>query len=164
MMQFAVLDYHLQQCERHLDATGARNTEVEYYLVQYLLVRICAEYEQRIRLMVRRRCSRIRDEHLKRLIDPHLVYVTKRYSFGDINNLLGRFGPDYQDAFANQFVNQQPQTAWTNIYTNRQAVAHKAGVQMSFGDLQDDYKASLAVLDALAVALGLRTSETRSFK
>lgn len=113
--------------------------------------------------MVRRRCLRSRDEHLKRLIEPHLVYVTKRFAVGDLNNLLGRFGQDYQDAFTNQFVNQRPQTAWNNIYTNRQAVAHGAGLQMSFTDLIRDYRESLAVLDAFVAALELRPRETTGF-
>jgi hypothetical protein len=54
--------------------------------------------------------------------------------------------------------------AWDNIYTNRQAVAHKTGTQMSFGDLKKDYKDSLVVLDALVVALSLRPREIRDLR
>jgi hypothetical protein len=54
--------------------------------------------------------------------------------------------------------------AWDNIYTNRQAVAHKTGPQMSFGDLKNDYRDSLVVLDSLVSALGLRPREIRDLK
>jgi hypothetical protein len=54
--------------------------------------------------------------------------------------------------------------AWSNIYTNRQAVAHQAGTQMSLGDLKTNYADSLLVLDALAVALELRPRELRGFR
>lgn len=51
--------------------------------------------------------------------------------------------------------------AWNNIYTNRQAVAHETGVQLSFGDLKKDYQESLVVFDALIAALSLNARETR---
>lgn len=51
-MQFRQLDFHLQKCEQHLDSTKTRNTEIESYFVQYLLTRICAEYEARIAILV----------------------------------------------------------------------------------------------------------------
>ena len=51
--------------------------------------------------------------------------------------------------------------AWDNIYTNRQAVAHKTGTQMSLGDLKQNYKDSLRVLDALVSTLSLKPREVR---
>lgn len=168
-MQFGAIDYQLQKCEQYLDATNSRNTEIEFYLVQFLLVRICAEYEQRIRIMVRRRCSRSTDGHLTEFTRPHVDYVTKKYSIADLSNVLGRFGQDYKDAFTQQFLSQpsnlspHPQVAWSNIYTNRQQVAHVSGVQMNFDDLKKAYQSSLAVLDGFAAALQLMPSETQDF-
>lgn len=47
-MRFISLEFLMQRCEEHLDATNTRSTEIESYLVQFLLVRICAEFEIRV--------------------------------------------------------------------------------------------------------------------
>jgi hypothetical protein len=51
-----------------------------------------------------------------------------------------------------------------NIYSNRQAVAHGSGAQMSFGDLTKNYQESLVVLDELVSALNLRPKEIHDLK
>jgi len=163
-MTFATLDFLIKRCEEHLDKTGARSTDIENYFVQYLLVRICAEYEARVTALVRRRCSRPRDRHLRSFAQRTAEYVCKNFKIGDIGRILDRFGDDYRQSFHAKVVNQGPHVAWDNIYANRHAVAHKAGTQMSFGDLKRDYADSLKVLDALAGALSLRPREMKQFQ
>jgi RiboL-PSP-HEPN len=163
-MKFATLDSLIQRCESHLDATGTRNTDIENYFVQFLLIRICSEYESRVTSLVHRRCSRPRDIHLRSFAQQTAEYVSKRFDIGDIGKVLQRFGNDYKTSFNTSVMSGSGHAAWNNIYTNRQAVAHRAGTQMSLGDLKTNYANSLAVLDALAVALELRPGEMRRFK
>jgi hypothetical protein len=163
-MQFGRLDFHLQKCEQHLDNTKTRNTEIESYFVQYLLTRICAEYETRISILVERRCARMRDIHIKRFTTRSARDACKYFSIGDIKGILGRFGDDYKQSFHDQIMNTASHVAWDNIYNNRQAVAHGAGAQMSFPDLKKNYQESLIVLDAIVAALGLRPHETKDLK
>jgi hypothetical protein len=162
-MRFASLDLLIQRCETHLDTTGTRNTDIENYFVQFLLIRICAEYESRVTSLVHRRCSRPRDMHLRAFAQQTAEYVCKRFDIGDIGVVLRRFGDDYKAAFHTSVMSGSAHAAWNNIYTNRQAVAHKAGTQMSLGDLKTNYADSLVVLDALAAALQLRPGEMRGF-
>ena len=163
-MQFSQLDFHLQKCKEHLDATKMHNTEIESYFVQYLLTRICAEYETRIAILVQRRCSRMRDLHVKRFVKRSAKEATKYFNIGDLKGILGRFGDDYKVAFHNSVMNTPAHIAWNNIYSNRQAVAHGSGAQMSFGDLTTDYQESLVVLDELVSALNLRPREIRDLR
>jgi len=163
-MQFGLLDFHLQNCEQHLDAAKARSTEVESYLVQYLLTRICAEYEARITVLVTRRCSRMRDLHIKRFAGRSAKDVCRVFNIGDIKGILGRFGDDYKTSFHDHVMNSPAHVAWDNIYSNRQAVAHGAGAQMSLADLKLNYQQSLVVLDEIVSALGLRPRETRDLR
>jgi hypothetical protein len=160
-MKCSSLDFVMRRCEEHLDTTGMRSTEIESYFVQYLLVRICAEYETRITTLVHRRCSRTKDRHLKSFAQQTAEYICQRFSISDIAKILGRFGSDYKQAFHGQVMSGMAHVAWDNIYTNRQAVAHKTGTQMSFGDLKKDYTDSLVVLDALVSALSLKPREVR---
>lgn len=163
-MRFRSLDVLIQRCEAHLDATGTRNTDVENYFVQFLLVRICAEYEDRVTALMHRRCSRPKDSHLRSFAQQTAEYVSKRFDIADIGKVLQRFGNDYKTAFNTSVMSGSAHAAWNNIYTNRHAVAHQTGTQMSLGDLKINYADSLAVLDALAVALELRPGEMRAFK
>jgi hypothetical protein len=91
-------------------------------------------------------------------------YICKRFDIKDINQILEKFGNDYKQAFDSQVMSGNsasiaPHIAWNNIYTNRHAVAHQIGMQMSFGDLKANYKDSLVVLDALVSALNLTQAE-----
>ena len=149
----------MQRCEEHLDATNTRSTEIESYFVQYLLVRICAEYEARIATLVHRRCSRTSDPHLRTFAQKTAIFICKRFDISDIAKILDKFGSDYKQAFHGQTMSGMAHVAWSNIYTNRNAVAHKTGTQMSFGDLKRDYQDSLVILDALVSALSLNTGE-----
>jgi len=163
-MQLGLLDVYLQNCERHLDAANARNTEIESYLVQYLLTRICAEYESRIVVLVQRRCLRMRDAHVRRFNERSAKDACRFFKIGDIKGILGRFGEDYKTSFHDRIVNTAAHVSWDNIYSNRQAIAHGAGAQMSFADLRRDYTQSLEVLDAVTAALSLRSRETKDLK
>jgi len=160
-MQFTQLDFHIQKCTEHLDATKTHNTEVESYFVQYLLTRICAEYETRIAILIQRRCSRMTDLHVKRFLQRSAKEVARNFNLGDLKGVLGRFGDDYKQIFHDSVMNTPAHVAWDNIYNNRQAVAHSSGAQMSFGDLKQNYQQSLLVLDALVSALCLKPKETK---
>jgi hypothetical protein len=159
-MQFAQIDYHIQKCKEHLDATNTHNTEIESYFVQYLLTRICAEYETRIVILVQRRCSRALDLHIKNFVIRGAKDASRNFNIGDIAGILGRFGDDYKKAYQTAVYQTTAHVAWDNIYNNRQAVAHKNGTQMSFGDLTKNYAESLVVLDTLIAALCLQPHET----
>jgi hypothetical protein len=51
--------------------------------------------------------------------------------------------------------------AWNNIYVNRQAAAHTVSPQMSLRDLKEHYEKSLAVFDAIELALELKPRDLR---
>ena len=149
----------MRRCEEHLDAAGVRSTDIENYFVEYLLIRICAEYETRVTALVHRRCSRSTDTHIRSFAQKTAEYVCKRFDISDIAKILGRFGDDYRSNFHGLAMAGTAHVSWTNLYSNRQAVAHRAGTQMSFGDLKKDYQESLLVLDALVSALTLDATE-----
>jgi hypothetical protein len=158
-MKFSTLESLMKRCEEHLDTTGMRSTDIENCFVEYLLIRICAEYETRITALVHRRCSRATDVHVKSFAQKTAEYVCRRFDISEIAKILGRFGDDYKKTFHGLAMSGTAHVSWMNIYSNRQAVAHKAGAQMSLGDLKRDYQDSLNVLDALVSALTLEIGE-----
>jgi hypothetical protein len=169
VMRFGQLDSEIQQCEQHLDESGARNTEIENHIVRYLLVRICAEYERRIEVLVQRRCARINDQYVLNFANWGIEMATKRFKIENIMGLLSRFGEDYQrtfkDALGKQGNKQNCQIAWDNIVTNRHIVAHGKGpVMMTLTDLKGQYNCSLVVIDGLVKALHLREKDIAGLK
>jgi len=162
-MRFASIDYQIKLCKDHLDATKAWTTEVEFVLVQYLLIRICAEWELRLPLMFERRCARSTDPHLREFATGSAKYFSKRFDITDIGKTLKRFGADYHKNFNDAVTSTNAYTAWASIYANRHAVAHLSGVQMTFADLMTAYQDALAVFDVLVLTLGLTVDETKDF-
>jgi hypothetical protein len=160
-MKFSSVDSLIQQCEQHLDNTNTRNTHIESYFVQYLLVRICAEFEARIVILMQRRCARTADLHLREFAQRTVKYVCKKSAeIRHLADVLERFGPDYKTVFHDKTVKTTTaHVAWSNIYTNRHAVAHGVPPVMSLGDLKTEYATSLIVMEALATALALTPNE-----
>jgi|HubBroStandDraft_5_1064220.scaffolds.fasta_scaffold89803_2 hypothetical protein len=161
-MKFSNLDSLIKRCEDHLDGTNTRSTEIENCLVQYLLVRIWAEYEQRVSALVHRRCSRIADLHVKTFSQKHAKL--KRFTIHDIGETLAKFGDDYKQMFHAGAMIGLAHVAWDNMYTNRQAVAHSTPIPMTFPELKKSYTDSLVVLDHLVSALTLSPTEIHDFK
>ena len=162
-MQFASIDYQIKICKDHLDATNTWTTEAEFVFTQYLLIRICAEWELRIPTMFERRCARSTDPHLKEFATTSAKYFTKRFDITDLGNTLKRFGGNYHSDFNTAVMSGNAHIAWSNVYSNRHAVAHMSGVQMTFNDLLQAYQDALPVLDALVLVLGLTADETKDF-
>lgn len=162
-MQFGSINYQIRVCKEHLDTTNTWTTEAEFVLVQYLLVRICAEWELRIPTMFERRCARSTDVHLKEFAMGSAKYFAKRFDITDIGKTLKRFGPDYHKNFNDAVTSTNAYTAWASVYANRHAVAHLGGVQMTFTDLIKAYQDALQVFDDLVATLGLTADETKDF-
>jgi hypothetical protein len=162
-MTFGSIDYRLLSCKNHLDATKSWATEIEMFLVQYLLIYICAELGTRIPQIFERRCARGTDMQLTQFAIKTVQYVTKRFSVDDLGKILKKFDVAYHTHFTGLVISDNSHLAWDSIYSNRQSVAHGQGVQMSFNDLAKAYKDCLPVLDALVTALGLTPSETKDF-
>ena len=63
-MDLATVSNAIAVCEKHLNDNKAFNTEIESYLVKYLLALICGEYEEAIEEMVAKRADKAGDPEL----------------------------------------------------------------------------------------------------
>ena len=140
-MRFEQIDSQIAKCEEHLKDTGTGGTLIEFYLTQFLLVRLVAEYEARIMALIRTRCSRGNDDRIKAFIHSGTSYLIRSFGVGEITGHLRRFGDDYGRAFRDK-IDPPMEQMWTNVYINRDAVAHRTGVQMTLRDLKDHYEKS----------------------
>lgn len=165
-IRFSSIDYLFTSCAAHLDYTNSRNTEIENYLVQHILVRICAEFEPKLVEIFERRCERNNDEPVRTFSKNNVKKFLKEFNVGDIGKMLGMFNPQYRANFDAAVMDKKPHIAWNNIYHNRVTSAHRLGtaVEMTLDDLEAAYNDSLLVFDALIQALEFRMPELRRIR
>ena len=141
-------------CKEHLSKSNSFNTEAESYLVQYALIYICNRYEQRIRELLSNCASHIDDKSVSSYVRASAPLVYRGLKIGELSKILGYFGESYRALFS-EFVedNQNVKQAYDNILTNRNAVAHRGGVSVTFGDLEADFVASKGLIEELSKIL-----------
>jgi hypothetical protein len=143
-------------CRQHLTATNAFATEIEAFLVQYLLVVICGEYEQTIEALIEQRAEKAGDDHLTAFVKAATGARFRNPRTSDISGLLGWFDSDLKNTFSQRIKDTPAQRAFDTIVTNRHAVAHQGGnLQLTFNELCERFEESKSVLTEVQAILGL---------
>lgn len=165
-IRFSSIDYLFESCGAHLDATGTRNTEIENYFVQHILIRICAEFEPKLVEIFERRCERNNDVPVRTFSKGNVKTFLKEFNVGDIGRMLGKFKTEYRENFNAEVMDKDPHIGWNNIYNNRVTSAHRLGVtiDMTLDQLKSNYVNSLTIFDALIRALEFRPTELRRMR
>lgn len=162
-MRFGAIDAQIARCEEHLRDTGTGGSVTEFYLTQFLLVRLVAEYEARIMTLIRLRCSRGNDDRIKSFTRRGAKALLRSFAIGEIAGCLRHFGDDYGKTFRDS-IDPTLDQMWHNLYTNRDAVAHMDGAQMTLRDLKEHYQKTRVVIDAVVTALEMRPKELKDLK
>jgi hypothetical protein len=149
---FVRVDSAIERCREHLDATGARNTEVETFLVGYLVTIIHAEFEQHVSELLRER-TRSSDPHLTAWGAYATGRIAKKFSVSDLSGYLRAFDESCRMMFANAIHDTPEHLAYDRIESTRQLVAHARDTSLTFDDVEQSYREACAVLDAFAKAL-----------
>ena len=145
----------LKDCGVHLDTTGTRNTAIEAYLVRYLLVRICAERESQIELLVRQRVDRLGDIMVSNFVTRATDRLLRSLYVREIKGFLGAFGSGTAELF-DKAVGADAQRRWDDIVANRHAVGHTTtAVSLTLSELEDRYTGSKGVMESVKSSLGL---------
>jgi RiboL-PSP-HEPN len=148
-MKLAQIDRAIDLCEEHVDRTDSRGTEIEAFLTQYLLVLICAAFEEEIERIVIRRLSTSSDPHIESFAKSALDAVFRSTKTGEIAGLLNRFGSDYKEKFTGRISGTRAETYFNNIVIGRHAIAHSMGSTVTLRELIEFYKEGHTVLDAI---------------
>jgi hypothetical protein len=161
-VKFTQLENALTVCKNHLDNTGTRGTEIESYLVGFLLVNICSEFEIRLRKILEMRAAHPGDTYLSNFVVYASGRIIRSIKIGEIAGYLGGFGTDWKDNFHSAVKDKPPHVAYDNIMANRQLVAHVSGTMMTFAELEAAFQEACHVLTAVANAVGLTPAEIAS--
>lgn len=158
-MQFTRLDNAVAVCKKHLEDTGTQNTEIESYLVGYLLISISSEFECIIEAMVNQRAARAGDGHLSSFVRAAADRIIRSVKIDELSGLLNHFDPSCKKQFIDDPQKQAKQVGYGNIVLNRHSVAHATGTSMTFGELEIAYQDSKELMDCFGKCLGLTQDE-----
>jgi hypothetical protein len=158
-MRLPEIDLAIATCEQHLTASNALGTEIEIYLTSYLLVFMCASFEEHIERLVNERASKSADTFLAAFVRSAMSQLFRSLKTSEIAGLLGRFGVEHGKRFQDEMT-KTPETAraatfFNNLVLNRHGTAHKAGSDLTFHEVVEFYSQAHIVLDAVALVLGL---------
>ena len=148
-MKLAQVDRAIEICEEHLDATGSRGTEVEAFLTRYLLILICASFEEEIERIVIKRLSESKDPHIESFAKSALNAVFRSLKTSEIAGLLNRFSPDYKEEFHGRVAGTRAETFFNNIVLGRHFTAHSLGSNVTLGELVSFYEEGHTILDVV---------------
>lgn len=141
-----------EDCERHLDASGAAGTEIESYLTQHILVILCAEMQQEIYRIAEERAKTSNDEELVNYVSSSGRRILRSIKKDEIAAFIGMFGVDAKERL-NALVNDADITIYNNAVSNRHDVAHKHGAQITFKELKDTTQVAERLLEAVEQSL-----------
>ena len=164
-MRFDALDNLFDKCRAHLNEDGGKHwgTEIENYFVQLILIRICAEYEVRLKELMERRL-RSNDDPTLTISRAMIRDKCKRFKITEISGILGAFGDNFQLQFS-QKVSDEVAQIWDNINQGRQTVAHKTeAINLTFKEVEDNYRESLKIWDEIINALGFKQKELKGLR
>src|SRR5260370_25412951 len=158
-MRLPEIDHAIAICETHLNGSNALGTEIEIYLTSYLLVFMCASFEEHIERVVDERASRSADTFLAAFVRSAVNQLFRSLKTSEIAGLLGRFGSEHGKRFQDEMT-KTPESAraatfFNNLVLNRHGTAHKAGSDLTFSEVVAFYSEAHTVLDAVALVLRL---------
>ena len=132
-MRIDWIDQMLEVCQEHLATSHAYGTEIEILLTYALLVRIYAEFEQRIEAIVTEKSTAIRHRGIR---------------VRNLSELLKDLGEQYQTAWsARRSENRQAEAAYSNIVEQRHQTAHESGSNATFQEVRAWYESGHIILD-----------------
>lgn len=150
-MRIQRIDDAFEVCELHL-SSGDVESEVKDLLTRALLILICAEFERKIKELVKEKCQSIADDQVRQFAQNSTERMFRGLKIGDLAGLLAHFSREYKLQFDNN-PDETAKNMYSSILTNRNAIAHGGESVATFQDVKRYYKKAHFVLDWFERAL-----------
>jgi ABC-type sugar transport system ATPase subunit len=142
----------LNDCEQHLQDSGAIGSPIEAYLTEYLLILMCADMQEAIYRIIEEWAEISANPSLKEFVAASSRRVLRSVKKGEIAGFVGLFGSTHKDRF-NSVLDDREVTIYNNAVESRHDVAHRTGATVTFSDMKDALSAARNILVALERAL-----------
>lgn len=146
-LPFLDVQKDLERCEKHLKDTNTKGTEIEWYLMHFLLVRIGGKFEKEIERIIVNRAKKSGDSELGQYIENNFE-PQKHLWVGDLRGkILKKFNQRIADKFDEQIKDKNPAIRYDNIVRNRHCAAHGGHLTMTFDELKKTFPDAIKLLD-----------------
>ena len=142
----------VEDCEKHLSATGCLGSEIESYLTQYLLVVLCADIQQEIYKLAEARAALAADVVIQSYVGSTTRRVLRSVKKEDLSKFVALFGAGKKEQL-NAVLDDVDVTIFNNAVSNRHDVAHSAGSQITLLELKKALFISEKILAAIKNAI-----------
>ncbi len=154
-MTLSDIDKNLLLCQKHLEDTNSKGSEVESFLTQFLLIHICGEYEKEIEKIVGQRAKKSSDVELATFVSE-TIEAYKHLKLEAIRGkILRKFSEKYVNHFDSKIKGSDSEIMYQNIITNRDSIAHGGNINMTLAELINSHDKAKLVLAALYDSLNL---------
>ena len=152
-MRIDEIDDAFSICREHLAASGALGADIDWFLARYILVRIRANFEERIRALLSEPLAETADEYARRLAYIGMNGIARGSRTSHIANTLKRIDSRLQDEFQRRVSNTEKEDSFNLIAVNINLAAHSTGqgyaLDITLDELSRHYEAAHLVLDDL---------------
>jgi len=142
----------IEDCDKHLQSSGAFDTEIESYLTQYLVVVLCADIQQEMYRLSEERASIAKDIAISSYVSTSARKILRSIRKDEIAKFVGMFGTASQVKL-NSLISDTEVTIFNNAVSNRHDVAHKQGAQITFQELKNAVVIAEKLLSAVSKCL-----------
>jgi len=148
----------LRECQEHLARTSTDGSIIESYLTQHILVVLSADMQQAIYELLDKKAQQVQQESIRLFVSAAGQALLRSVRKSAISGFVAKFGEAAKDIFDSNLLDKDQEiTRYSNAIKNRDSVAHKQGVQITFGELEGAVAAGELLL--LAVDRALKLSE-----
>ncbi len=148
-MKISKIDDVLETCNNHLEENYAKGTEIEVFITRYLLIYICAVFENEIKEIIVKRASKVNDPFIHSYVESSLRATFRQISTSGIAGTLNYFGKEYKEKFNDKINGTKMQNDYNSIVNDRHFTAHDSGSNLTFNDLMGYYEEGHKILDIL---------------
>ncbi|MEM9400679.1 MAG: hypothetical protein AAF984_10765 [Verrucomicrobiota bacterium] len=141
-------------CQEHLNTSGAWGTEIESYLTQHVLVILCADVQQEIYRTVEKRAETADDAALQNYAIATCKRVLRSIGKGEVSGFVGNFGPEAKE-YLNSNMEDQEVTIYNNAVSGRHDVAHSTGANVTFRELEEAIGVARKMICVVSDAISL---------
>ena len=144
----------IENCKTHIIESKKQGSIIEQYLIQFLLISICREYESYLKKTIQNIIEKRSDDKIANYVYS-LIERRPILKYSILENILSVFDIKYKQIFRDDTSNIQ-RTYFNNIRYNRNLVAHGDPVHITFGDVVDWHHESIKIIGAFFNTLNMK--------
>ena len=159
MRDYEVVKRIIELCDG-LDVDDPDQRDIKKYLTQFLLIKICGVYENKIDSILYERMRKSCDSDTASLISS-AIYAYKNLKLDALKgNIVGKFSEEHKKEFTRRVEGSKD--AYNAIVNARNAIAHGSNANMTYEEFKKNSNVASDVLVELAAVLNMDQSEIGS--